>query len=147
MHDKYKKYDTDREKCNEKEELESGDREKSNGTRYDKWENEKYTSGYHGAEIEEYHRKIESPRDSNVANSESSRCRQCLSGWLVLEYDKKIGIRKTHIDDKCKNEIESHDDGYWDRIGNSEYTQEEYIKSDDRKWTKYGGEIVEFKEW
>ena len=63
----------------------------------------------------------------------------------MLEYDIEFGIGKTNIDTECKDEIHHHHTAnHYDKIF-AKYTEEEYIKGDDREWSKYRCHIMYLK--
>jgi hypothetical protein len=146
MHDEYKEDKTNNTEYGKEDNLYSCEGKERNDTRDDEWENEEYECHEYGTEVEEDHREVELPGDSYMSHSERSRCREGCDRSLSFEDDKKLRIRKAHIDKKSKTEVSPHDDADTREVSDSEHTKEEYIEGNDRKWTKYCGKIVGFKD-
>lgn len=123
MHDENKQDETNNSEYWEEDNFHRHDSEEGNHTRYGKWEYEKYERDDDSTEIEENHREVESSRDIDMSNSESSRGSEWFERMLAFEDDEEFRISKTHIDKECEEQIHRHDGGNRYKIPYSKKTQ------------------------
>lgn len=148
MYDEYEKYETHNSKYDAEYCLDNREWcEECEYTRYDKRYDEKEDSYDDSSEIEEYHSEVELTRDTDMAQCHTCRESEWYKCSLTLEYDKELGIRKTHIQEECKNKIYSHDNTNRHRVADSEETEKEYIECDNRKRSEYTRDIMYFEYW
>lgn len=146
MDDEDEEYETENTKYHKKYYLYTDDREKCDYTRNNKRKYEKYDSYEYRSKVEEYHRIVELHSDTDMTYCHSCGKRERFYNSAILKDYKKFCIRETHVQEECKYKISRHDIRNRNKKLLSEYSEEQYIKCNDRERLKYSNHIMCFEK-
>ncbi len=145
VYDEYKEDECDDGEYDQEKYLHRDDGKERDDGRYREWDHEEYESDHDRAEVEQYHREVELARDGDMAECHTSRLTEGNYCRLMLEYDKKLRIRETHVQKEGEYEIYTHDDTDGWGILYAKKSKKQYIERDDRERTEHSSDVVHFE--
>lgn len=117
----YEKHEEEDGEYPDRHDLQPGDGDIGEESRYHEREDDKDDGGYEGPDIDEQEGEIEMESDIEVMESHADRKTQGLERLLLFEDDKEPRIGKEDVHKECKTEVDGHSDGYDHEIVFSEH--------------------------